>query len=146
MKIKNYSSSVAVSKSISSIEILLVEAGAKTISKFYMDDNKIAGFLFQLKVGESLVTFKLPSNPKAVEKVLIAQLIKPRKETIKRVIEQAEKTSWKLLHEWVHIQISMVQMEQAEATQVFMPYLYDGVNDRTLFQTLKENNFKQLVQ
>lgn len=146
MKIKNYTSSVAVSKSISSIETLLVEAGAKTISKFYNDDNSIAGFLFQLKVKDELITFKLPSNPKAVEKVLISQLVKPRKETIKRVKEQADKTSWRLLHDWVHIQLSMVQMEQAEAAQVFLSYAYDGKTDKTLFQLVKENNFKQLSQ
>ena len=146
MKIKNYTSSVAVSKSITSIETLLVEAGAKTISKFYNDDNSIAGFLFQLKVKDELITFKLPSNPKAVEKVLISQLIKPRKETIKRVKEQADKTSWRLLHDWVHIQLSMVQMEQAEAAQVFLSYAYDGKTDKTLFQLVKENNFKQLSQ
>lgn len=146
MKIKNYTSSVAASKSISSIETLLVEAGAKTISKFYNDDNSIAGFLFQLRVKDELITFKLPSNPKAVEKVLINQLVKPRRETIKRVKEQADKTSWKLLHDWVHIQLSMVYMEQAEAAQVFLPYAYDGKTDKTLFQLVKENNFKQLSQ
>jgi predicted amidophosphoribosyltransferase len=30
--------------------------------------------------------------------------------------------------------------------QVFMSYLYDGINDKTFYQQLKENNFKQLIQ
>lgn len=61
-----------------------------------------------------------------------------------KVCEQAERTSWKLLHEWVHIQITMIAMEQAEALQVFLPYAYDSKKDETFFERLKGNGFKQL--
>jgi len=144
MKIKNYTSNVAITKSISAIEELLVKAGAKAISKFYDDNNRIAGFIFQIIVNNIPLTFKLPSNPKAVQKVMLAEIKKPHRGTKQRIIEQAEKTSWKLLHEWVHIQLSMIQMEQAETMQVFLPYAYDGKKDQTFFEKLKVNNFKQL--
>lgn len=39
----------------------------------------------------------------------------------------------------------MIKMEQAEAIQVFLPYIYDGKTDKTLFEKLKSSNFKQLT-
>lgn len=146
MKLKNYTSNVKAEKSISEIEELLVQAGAKTISKFYDDNNSIAGFFFQLLINNIPHTFKLPSNPKAVESVMAKSIKKPHRGTLERIKEQARKTSWRLLKEWIHIQITMIQLEQAEASQIFLPYIYDGKTDKTLFEKLKSSNFKQLTQ
>jgi hypothetical protein len=145
MKLKNYTSSVSIERSISAIETLLVQAGAQYVSRFYNDKKQINGFLFQLPVNGIPVTFKLPSNPDAVKKVMRAEVLKPREGTLERIEEQAERTAWRVLHEWVHIQLTMIQMQQAEAVQVFLPYCYDPKNDVTLFQKMRENGFKQLT-
>lgn len=41
------------------------------------------------------------------------------------------------LKDWVEVQMSMIQMKQAETLQVFMPYLWNG--RETLYQ-LSQNN------
>lgn len=144
MKLRNYTSSVSVEKSVSAIESLLVKAGALTVSRFY-DDGRLAGFFFQIPVNGIAMTFKLPANPLAVRRVMEGEVKKPRRGTMNRVWDQAERTAWKLLHDWVHTQLSMIQMEQAEAMQVFLPYAYDGKNDQTFFEKLKGSGFKQLA-
>lgn len=145
MKLKNYTSTVSVERSISAIETLLVQAGASHVGRFYNDEKKLCGFLFQLPLNGIPATFKLPSNPDAVRKVMQAEVLKPHRGTMERIAEQAEKTAWRILHEWVHIQLTMIQMQQAEAIQVFLPYWYDGKKDQTLFERMRDGGFKQLT-
>ena len=89
-------------------------------------------------------TFKLPSDPHAVFVTMMKEVKRARKETVKRIEIQAARTAWKILCEWVHIQITMIQMEQAEAIQVFLPYAFDG--QQTFYERLKGNEFRQLTQ
>jgi hypothetical protein len=144
MKIRNYTSSVAVDKSLAEIEQLLVDIGANHFSKFYNEKKELAGVLFQMLIGGTMQTFQLPAKPKAVEKVMLSEVKRPRRGTRDKIQKQAARTAWKLLEEWVHIQVSMIQMEQAEAIQVFLPYVFDIESQQTYFDRLKENAFKQL--
>lgn len=143
MKLRNYTSGISVDRSISAIESLLVQAGAGHISKFY-EDQKCAGFMFQITIDHVPINFKLPSNPLAVRRAMEAEIKKPHRGTMNRVAEQAEKTAWAILKDWVHIQITMIQMQQAEAMQVFLPYACVDGTDKTLFEKLRGNGFKQL--
>ena len=68
---------------------------------------------------------------------------RPRAESLKRLQVQAARTAWKLVQDWVEIQMAMVKMQQAELTQVFLPYMWDG--KQTLYMAYKANNFKQLA-
>jgi hypothetical protein len=145
MKLRNYTSSVPVERSLSAIETLLVMAGATHIARFYDDQKRIAGFLFQIPINGLSLAFKLPVNSLAVKRILETEIKHPRRGTMNKVGEQAERTAWKLLHEWVHIQLSMIEMQQAEAMQVFLPYAYDGKTEQTYFEKLKEGGFKQLT-
>jgi len=146
MKLRNYTSTVPVARSVSDIEELLVKAGATTVSKFYDDNKRLAGFLFQMLVNLQPLTFKLPSNPDAVTKVMMAEIKKAHKGTKQRVMDQAERTAWRLLHDWVHVQVSMILLEQAKAIQIFLPYVWDQGTNKTLFEHYESNNFKQLTQ
>ena len=146
MKLRNYTSTVPVAKSVADIEELLVKAGATTVSKFYDEQKRLAGFLFQMMVNLHPITFKLPSNPDAVAKVMMLEIKKPHKGTKQRVADQAERTAWRLLHDWVHVQVSMILLEQAKAMQVFLPYVWNQETNRTLFEHYERNDFKQLTE
>ena len=143
--LRNYTSTVPVSRSVADIEELLVKAGATTVSKFYDDNQKLAGFFFQMVVDRRPLTFKLPADASAVSKVLKAQVKKPHKGTMQRMEEQAERTAWRLLYDWVHVQVSMIMMEQAKAIQIFLPYWYNEKENKTLFEHMEETKFKQLT-
>lgn len=152
MNLRNYTSTVPVGRTVADIEELLVKAGATTVSRFYDDKQRLAGFLFQMNVVTAPntrpipVTFKLPANPSAVEKVMKSGVKRAHKGTYDRIADQAERTAWRLLYDWVSVQVSMILLEQAKAIQVFLPYYYDTRTDRTLFEHLEEGNFKLLTQ
>lgn len=138
---KIYTSTVSADKSISLIERALARAGANHISKTYSRES-VDGFYFQLTVSDRPISFKLPVDTIAVRRVFEARISKPHKGTMNRIREQAERTAWKILLDWVEIQLSMIEMEQAKAIQIFLPYVFDG--EQTFFQRLEGSGFKQL--
>ena len=146
MNLKNYTSSVPMANSISRIEHKLAQAGATHIAKSYEGERAI-GMIFQIPINNIPMTFKLPAKSEKVYDYMVKQRSRPPKQAQKGSIQmQADRTSWKILSDWIDIQVSLIQLDQAEAVEVFLPYVYDGRNDRTLFEKMKENNFKLLTQ
>lgn len=143
--IKNYTSSVSIEKSVNMIEHRLVSAGATNISKSYGGEPKrLQGIVFQINVNGYPQLFKLPCRDEAVYTVLMSEVRKPRPDTMKRIREQSGRTAWKLLADWVDIQVSLIKLQQIELVEVFLPYFYNPNTDKTFFQQLKESNFKLL--
>jgi hypothetical protein len=141
---KNYTSSVSSDQTVSRIERALARSGASNILKDY-EGGEVSAISFSLlnpATGKKMMV-RLPANIAAVEKVLIAQVKRPRKETIKRIKAQAARTAWKIQQDWVEVQLSLIELEQVEALQVFLPYIWDG--RKTFYAALKENNFRLLT-
>lgn len=57
--------------------------------------------------------------------------------------QEARRTAWKLMQDWIEVQLSMVLLNQADLVQVFLPY---GVleSGKTLYAEIKANNFAAL--
>lgn len=49
-----------------------------------------------------------------------------------------------LLSDWVHIQISLIELQQVEMMEVFLPYVYDGNTDKTLFDKFRDSGYRLL--
>lgn len=136
MNLKNYTSTVAAASSITRIEKRLVEIGAKNINKQY-EGGVLIGIQFLIDVNNNTVAFSLPAKVDTVYKVMWGEIKKPVKGTQERVRDQAERTAWKIIADWVDVQASMIYLEQAEVMQVFMPYaLIRG--GQTFYEAFKE--------
>jgi len=144
-KLRNYTSSVSVDRSVSLIEHELVRAGATHISKWYDKDKNLEGIMFQIDSNGTLLMFRLPAKWRKCYKLFVEEIRRPRPGTEKRVQDQAQRTAWKLLYDWVSVQVSMIKLEQAEVIEVFLPYYYDPAKDQTLFERVKATGFKQLT-
>ena len=144
MNIKNYTSSVPMERTIARIESVLVQGGARNIRKDYDADGKISAFYFSVCLPGDVktMTIRLPADVKAVYDVMRAKVKKPRRGTLANLYSQAERTAWKLLQDWVEIQVAMMSMRQAVFLQVFLPYVWDG--KRTFYEALEQQQFKQL--
>ena len=144
MNLKNYTSEVPAARSIMQIEQRLIGAGASNILKSYQD-GRVAAVRFSIKLPDGRVmAIQLPARSEKVEKVLRASMKRPRPETLNRLKDQAERTAWRMLDEWVHIQLSLVQIEQVDFLEVFMPYLFDAKSERTYYELMRDNGFKML--
>ncbi len=139
--IKNYTSSVKAEDTIARIELILSKNGATGISKDY-EDGKVTALTFLIPVENRSVSIRLPANPDAVFRHMYASKKQHRPGTEQRVKEQAHRTAWKLMQDWVEVQLSLIQMKQAELMQVFLPYAWDG--KQTFYASLKLGQFKSL--
>lgn len=145
VNIKNYTSTVPALTSMSRIEMYLVNAGASDISKKYDENKTCISLTFRMIVNNIPVFFQLEAKVQACFKVLYAEVKRPQPTTKQTILQQAERTAWKIISDWVEIQISMVQLEQADLIQVFLPYVYNPATEKTFYNQIKDNNFKQLT-
>lgn len=151
MNIKNYTSEVPAITLMGRIEKLLVSAGATDISKKY-DNQVCTAIRFRIvhKTNEAPnlgvpLFFELPAKVNACFNVLWAGVSRPRADTKNKITQQAERTAWKIVSDWVEIQIAMIKLEQAELLQVFLPYVFDPVKEKTFYSQIKEAGYKALL-
>lgn len=142
MNLKNYTSGVPVNLTVSRIEQLLAQAGATGVNKDYANGN-LTALAFRIATPSGKVmTIRLPANAEEVFETMRKSIRRPRKGTMDKLKEQASRTAWKLMQDWIQVQISLIQMQQADVMQVFLPYVWDG--EQTFYAALKAGGFKQL--
>lgn len=145
MNLKNYTSTVPAITSMGRIEKALVSAGATNISKTY-EDQVCTSITFRMVItGDIPMFFKMPAKVEPCFNVLWEEVKRPRPDTKRLIRDQAERTAWKIVADWVEIQLSMIMLQQAEPLQVFLPYAYDPKTDSTFYEKLKTTGYKALL-
>lgn len=147
INLKNYTTEVSATKSIENIEKILVEFGAFNIMKEYTELPPLIGrfcssISFIIEVEKAKMPFKLPANVKAV-----ASWLKQKKpsSTEKTIVEQSQRIAWKQQYEILHLQLGQIEMKQLDKLEVLLSYLYDVKTNKTYYQSLKADGFKQLT-
>jgi len=143
-KIKNYTSSVPVERTISYIEMELIKIGINHIEKVYKDGfpEKI---IFSISLPDvKRLSFRIPANVDTTAEILKGV---PQYKGFDRekLLAQARRTSWRLVYNWIEIQVAMVQLQQVDAVQVFLPYMYDQKTEKTFYEEIAKNNFRMLT-
>lgn len=144
MTIKNYTSTVPAVRSIQHIEDRLVRHGAQKILKTYDSEKRLEGFCFILMIQGREIPFRLPARVANVEKVLRGEVRRPKDGTLERIKKQSEMTAWKLVSDWIDIQLSLVELGQVELMEVMLPYVYCPADDTTFFEQIKNSGYKLL--
>lgn len=145
--IKNYTSKVPINETIEDIERLLIKAGARSISKEYNGEGEVTALNFMIMCPETKAPLgvRLPANWEQVKSVLVANTSSKRRRysaASSRTTEQAKRTAWRLWYDWVAVQLSLIEMKQAEVLQVFLPYIWAG--RETFYESLRADKFKAL--
>lgn len=160
MFLKNYTSDVAVHVTIGRIEQVLLRCGVTGITKEYGAASKIVAITFHIDIhgAGQRVAIRLPADEKKAQEALWLDYVgtdkltncgtelcyNPRKRKKKAdFAPQAERTAWKLIQDWVEVQLSMIQLKQAEFEQVFLPYVWDG--RQTFYARLKDEGFRAML-
>ncbi len=159
MFLKNYTSEVPVSQTIYRIEQVLIKCGVSGIMKEYVGTaGEIAAITFQIEAPAGKITIRLPADKtraldalwldyvdgdKLNEKGDAVAWSSRKKKRRADFAEQAARTAWKIVQDWIEVQLSMVQLKQADTLQVFLPYVFDG--KRTYYQALQASGFRGLL-
>ena len=150
MNIKNYTSGISVESTINRIEAKLAAAGVTGINKLYGPDKKVSALVFSIELNSrpNPLQIKVPANAQACYEAMWknhCQHHSLQLEAAKiRIRDQAHRTAWKLVQDWIEVQISMILMKQAEFIEVFLPYVWDG--KQTYFEAVKGGGFKALPE
>lgn len=148
--LKNYSTTVSADRSISEIQGLLARAGATRVMFEYNDIGGVKALVFMLKVQDREMPFKLPAKPDAVYKVLfegkrIRYYDKARvQETERNRKQQCLNVAWKIMLDWIDAQFALIELDQAESAEIFMPYLMVS-QTKTLYESAKETGFNNML-
>jgi len=129
--IKNYTTDVPADRSILEIEKLLTLFGAAAIIKEYTPDQRVHSLSFKLQDE----AFRLPASVEGVKKILF-EGIRAQRDSEKRREDKAYRVAWRILKDWTHAQLSLIASGQAQALEIFLPYMFDGKT--TLYQKFME--------
>lgn len=141
-KIKNYTSSVPIERTIATIEAELIKIGVSHIEKSYMDGVP-KSIIFSITL-EQKISFQIPANANAAYDAL-KTIPEYRKKPKAWLQAQAARTAWRIVLNWVEVQVAMVQLNQADAMQVFLPYVFNSATGQTFYERISSNNFKLLL-
>lgn len=136
----NFTTQIAAEKTIGEIYAILMKAKAQEIS-FENGNGSTTAVKFCIKFLENPLWFRLAPNVDGVYKAMERDNVQPRY----RNKTQALNTAWRIMKDAIEAQMAIVQSNQGEIAEVFLPYAYDLESGRTVFAHFKDNRQKQLT-
>jgi hypothetical protein len=165
MFLKNYTSDVPASTTINRIQNTLIKARVSQLAMDYDHEGSIKALLFsiQIEADKPPVQIRMPADVEgALEALWQDYLDGDRDEAVRNgsdrmasykgrgtkkkarseFRDQAHRTAWRLVQDWIEVQLSMVQMRQADFVQIFLPYVWDG--KQTFYSRIKSGGYLAL--
>lgn len=136
MAIKNYTTTIKVEKTVNEIQQILAKHNAKAVLTEYGDTGCVIALSFKIETPQGMVGIRLPAKQENVLKVLKSQKIK--NSAIKATNEQAERTAWRNVKDWIDAQMALIETEMVTIDEIFLPYILNQ-NGQTLYETFQEN-------
>lgn len=147
MSVLNYTTSIPVEKTIGEMQKMLASHGASRISIDYDLAATPTGLSFELKTPHGLRVFNLPVDVQKMQNLLIYKdgqgQLKSGSRAQRTSIDQAERTAWRVMKDWLSAQLTLVSLEMMSLDQVMLPYL--NMNGRSLYQAYREQEQQLLA-
>lgn len=128
MGLLNYTSSVSADRSAEEIKKCLVQHGAQAIlSEYDPQGEYLTALSFKITVNGQTMGFKLPCDWKPVYEIMFGGKrtsweTAKKKEQESRRKDQALRTAWRIVKDWVEAQMALVETKMVTTQQVFLPY------------------------
>lgn len=146
MNLKNYTSDIPASRTVANIESYLAQCGITGIMKQYRH-GRVVALVFQAPDDNGSRTIKLPSDVEGTHEFLWEQYQgeakRPRRSKAD-FAEQAERTAWKVMDDWVRVQMTLIAVQKKSVTEVFLPYIMVS-ETQTFFEKIKTTNYRALL-
>lgn len=139
--IKNYTTEIPVEKTLMEVQSLLASKGAQKIMIEY-ESGAPSGLTFLLETPKVQIPIRLPARVANVEKFMHnKRRTIVHKISIKRAIaEQAQRTAWRNIKDWIDAQIALIETEMVTMQEVFFPYIVMGEN--TIFERFESGSLQ----
>jgi hypothetical protein len=143
----NYTTTIPVHQTVTECQSILASAGASSVA-VHFEDGQPSGLSFTLKTPHGVRSFTLPVNIDGMRAVLIREA-KPggsihalhvsRAQMDKLTsAEHAAEVAWRVVKDWLEANLALIAAQMATLTEVMLPYLIVGDDDRTLWQAYRE--------
>jgi len=129
MPILNYTTEIAVGKTMGEIQTALARRGVQRISTLFDDDGTPAGLGFTMKTDYGVRDFELPVRTAGV---LVAMSRDSKVPKAKQTAEQAARVAWRIAKDWLEAQSALIDAGLASLDEVMMPYLITDTG-RTMY-------------
>jgi hypothetical protein len=140
--IKNYTTEIDVEKTMLEIEKILAKYGASHIFKMYDREGNPKALAFKRQIQDQIIAFKLPMEEEKILQVFREDYNSRKIEKKYVNLDQARRTGWRIVKDWVDAQMSLVRIHLVKFEEVFLPYMYDEKRDETLFQMMEKKQFR----
>jgi hypothetical protein len=130
--IKNYTTEIAAEKSMGEIAGLLRKVKVRGAYTNYDEHGEPSGLAFEVDTVWGRRSYLLPADVDNVQRVLARQ-IGPNRATR----QQAARVAWRLVKDWVAVQIAFIESGAAVFEQVMLPYMQDD-SGRTVYDLATE--------
>lgn len=142
MSVMNITSTIKPEKTIMEIENILVRFGAKGIMKEY-ENNRVSSIAFYIEYKGQQLPFKLPMNIQqarsVIEKAVNEKKLPYRFKSEPHRTDKAEIVGWRIIKDWIHAQLSLLEVNFADPLEILLPYVYDTQTKKTFFEKVMEN-------
>lgn len=141
--LKNYTSEGR--NTFDKIQSILSQNGANKIMYDYAKDGtgRLEAITFAMELEGKQIGFRMPAMVDNVVEIMYGGVDRygREKKVTAAMRDQAYKTAWANIRDWIDAQMALVATKQARVEQVFLPYLIVGKNDETLFDKISKEQF-----
>lgn len=131
----NYTTKIDPEQTIGEIQKMLSRYNVEAMMTNY-DGPYVSGVSFRIRIDGRQLSFQMPCNWRAVVEIFKKQGIRLKHGGT--VEEQAIRTAWRIIKDWVEAQLALVEINMTTLPQVFLPYaiMRDG---RTLYEHVESD-------
>ena len=139
MAILNYTTQIDVYKTVAEIERILSEHGVMSIMKQY-EDGQVVSLSFLIDDGEKKIPVRMPIRVDECLKVMQKQKKEHPKMQIKATKEQASKVAWRIMKDWIEVQMALLEINMVRFEEIFLPYI-ETADGKTIYEKLEDRKF-----
>ena len=140
MPLLNYTTKIPTEQTAAEIMSILVKKGATDILTHYGTGGMATGLKWRMETGNGPMGFSLPINTDAVFEILTRDQVMKTNPAAR--MQQANRTAWRIIREWILAQMALIETEMVTVEEVFLPYMLTG--RQTLYQALSNGDLKML--
>ncbi len=134
MPLKNYTTQIPANRSIQEIQEMLQKHGASgSMIQYEVGTGRVESLSFRMNVNGQNWDFRLPIKWRGAQSAMLSQGV-----TKARDDDYSYRVAWRVLKDWVDVQMALIEIEMVDIQEVFLPYVVQK-GGNTLYQNILEN-------